>query len=135
MTPVAPLPPAAGWTDDYTAALQQAKAEGKLILLDFTSSDSSPDSAKMKQETFDQSAFRDYAAKNLVLVTVDFPKQKTQSAALKSQNASLKLKYGVESYPTFVLINAGGKTLGTKAGYLTGGPAAFLDWLGKIPKS
>ena len=29
----------AGWTDDYTKAVAQAKAENKAILLDFTGSD------------------------------------------------------------------------------------------------
>ena len=64
----------AGWTDDYTKATAQAKAENKAILLDFTGSDWCGWCMKMKKETLDTPQFKTYAQQNLVLVTVDFPR-------------------------------------------------------------
>jgi thioredoxin-related protein len=44
---------------------------------------------------------------------VDFPMKKQQSEAQKKANEKLQDKYGVEAYPTMVLINEKGKKVGT----------------------
>ena len=77
------------WTTDYAKALAQAKTEKKLVLLDFTGSDWCGWCMKLDKDTFDQPEFADYAAKNLVLVQLDYPQHKEQSDDLKSANAAL----------------------------------------------
>ena len=64
---------AAGWDDDYEKAVAQAKAEKKMVLLDFTGSDWCGWCIKLDKEVFSQPEFKDYAKENLVLVEVDFP--------------------------------------------------------------
>ena len=54
-------------------AKTQAKAENKKILLDFTGSDWCGWCKKLEAEVFSQQAWKDYAAKHLVLVELDFP--------------------------------------------------------------
>src|SRR5437899_11282386 len=66
----------AEWMTDLRAALAKAKAEKKMVLLDFTGSDWCGWCIKFNQEVLSQSAFTDYAAKNFVLVEVDFPRKK-----------------------------------------------------------
>ena len=115
-----------GWITDMEAAKAQASKEKKDLLLDFTGSDWCGWCIKMKKETLDSKEFAAYAAKNLVLLEVDFPNAKPQSAELKAQNAALKTQYAIEGFPTFVLIDKEGKQLGKEVGYVQGGPAGFI---------
>jgi thioredoxin-related protein len=116
----------AQWLTDKAKALEKAKAENKAVLMDFTGSDWCGWCIKMKKETLDSKEFAAYAAKNLVLLEVDFPNAKPQSAELKAQNEGLKQKYGIDGFPTFVLIDKTGKELGKAEGYVEGGPGAFI---------
>lgn len=118
---------AAGWQTDFAAAQAAAKKDNKAILLDFTGSDWCGWCIKMKKDSLDQKAFQEFAEKKLVLVEVDFPNNKKQTEAVKKQNEDLQKRYGVEGYPTFVLVDGEGKELGRHVGYLKGGPAAFVQ--------
>ena len=73
--------------------------------------------------------FAEYAAKNLVLVEVDFPRKKEQSTELKKANKALGSKYNVDGYPTFVVLSKDGKEIGRQEGYAAGGPKAFITKL------
>jgi len=122
-----------GWQTDYKAALEQASKENKAVLLDFTGSDWCGWCIKMDKETFSQADFKKFAEKNLVLVELDFPRSKPQSAEVKKQNSELQAKYGIEGYPTLVLLDSKGKEL-ARANYVEGGPKAFADWVEKALK-
>ena len=121
----------AGWTDDYTKATAQAKAENKAILLDFTGSDWCGWCMKMKKETLDTPQFSTYAKQNLVLVTVDFPHQTVLPPMVKKQNDILNGKYQADGFPTYVLVDKFGRELWRQTGYLAGGPTAFIAAMGK----
>lgn len=115
------------WLTDLPKAEAQAKDENKLVLMDFTGSDWCPWCKKMDKDTLEQQQFADYAQKNLVLVLVDFPNSKPQSAELKAANAALAKKYGVDGYPTLIAVKPDGSVVMTQVGYLEGGPQAFID--------
>jgi len=120
---------AGGWGDNYKDALAAAAKENKKVLLDFTGSDWCGWCIRLKKETFDQPAFKEYADKNLVLVDVDFPQGKTLPAAVKTQNDSLQEKYQVQGFPTLVLLSPDGKVIKQQSGYIPGGPKGFIDWV------
>lgn len=110
---------------DFGAAQSQAKAEGKPMLLDFTGSDWCGWCIRLDEEVFSQDAFKAYAAANLILVELDFPRKKNQSAELKAQNKALSEKYGVRGFPTIVVLSPAGDLLGT-TGYRRGGPEDYV---------
>lgn len=114
------------WSTDLPGAVARAKAEDKLVLLDFTGSDWCGWCMKFKSEALDTQEFRDYAAKNLVLVEVDFPKSKPQSDTLKSANKVIAEHYKVDGYPTFIVLSKDGREIGRQDGYQEGGPKAFI---------
>jgi thioredoxin-related protein len=126
---------AEGWGTDFEAAKALAKKQGQPILLDFTGSDWCGWCIKMKKESLDQKAFTEFAAKNVVLVELDFPNKKAIPEATKKQNDALKKQYKVNGFPTFVLVDADGKELGRHVGYLRGGPDAFIAKIGEWNKS
>lgn len=120
---------AGGWSEDYKASLATAAKEHKNVLLDFTGSDWCGWCIKLQKETFNQPAFKDYADKNLVLVTIDFPQGKSQSPEIKKQNDALQQQYQVQGFPTLVLLDPQGKVIKQQSGYIPGGPAGFIAWL------
>ena len=121
------------WQTDLPKAQAQAKAEKKLVMLDFTGSDWCGWCIKLHKEVFSQKEFIDYAKANLVLVEVDFPNKKKQPEELKRANNALQQKYGIEGYPTIIMLDSDGKKIG-QLGYQKGGPKAFIESLEKIKK-
>src|SRR4051812_33416723 len=121
------------WLTDVPKAVAQAKAEKKLVMLDFTGSDWCGWCIKLHKEVFSKPEFATYAKDNLVLVEGDFPRAKTQTEELKKANQSLQEKYKIEGYPTLVVLNSAGEKVG-ETGYVEGGPKAFIAELEKIKK-
>jgi thioredoxin-related protein len=115
---------AANWLTDMSAAQDAAKKEKKLILVNFTGSDWCGWCIKLRNEVFSKPEFDAFAAQNLVLLEIDFPRKKAISAAMKKANGNLADKYKVNGYPTLHLLDAEGKSLG-EFGYTPGGPGAF----------
>jgi protein disulfide-isomerase len=105
-----------GWGDNYAKALTSAKADKKLVLLDFTGSDWCSWCQKLDKEVFSKADFKDFAKENLELVTVDFPEKKL-SSKLEKQNAELKKKYSPNGFPTLVLVDGDGKEVHRIGGY------------------
>jgi len=117
------------WLDDYAAAVTQAKAEHKQILLDFTGSDWCVNCFRLTDEVFSKPDFADYARDHYVLVTVDFPIKTELSEKVTQQNTALQTKYAVVNIPTLILLDAGEKQLALVQGYRGEGVAGLLDEL------
>ncbi len=115
----------AAWLTDFEAAKAAAKKDGKVILADFTGSDWCSWCIKLHDEVFSKPEFQEWAAKKVVLLELDFPKQKQLPDALKQQNQRLKKEFGVKGYPTILFLDAEGKQLG-QYGYDAGGPANWI---------
>ena len=122
------------WLTDHATALQQAKQEKKLLVMDFTGSDWCSWCKKLNKEVFSKQEFLDYAKDNLVLLEVDFPNSKPQSKELKKVNEALQKKYNVEGYPTLIILDSDGKQVGTM-GYEAGGPVPFVAKLKALKKN
>jgi len=133
-TPSQARPGASGeqaWLEDFAKAKAVAAQLNRPMLLDFTGSDWCGWCIKLHQEVFSQPKFKDYAGKNLVLVKVDFPQRKAQSESLKQQNQTLAQQYGIQGFPTLVVLDPAGQYKGAM-GYVPGGPGAFLTELRSI---
>jgi protein disulfide-isomerase len=100
------------WLTDLPKAKAQAKAEGKLVLMDFTGSDFCSSCIRLHKEVFPAKEFAAFAKQRLVLVEVDFPLKKKQPAELKAANEALAKEFKVDGYPTLILLGSDGKKLG-----------------------
>ncbi len=120
-----------GWLTDLPKAQEKAKAEKKLVLIDFTGSDWCPPCKNLHKTVLTAPEFTAFAKDNLVLVEIDFPNSKPQSAELKAANKELAKKFGITGYPTVVVLDASGKELFKKVGY--GGTPA-KDYVADLAK-
>jgi len=116
------------WMTDFEAAQAKAQESDKPMLLDFTGSDWCGWCIKLKDEVFSQEAFQDYAAEELVLVELDFPRRKAISDELKAQNEMLAQKYGIRGFPTIILLSPEGELV-AKTGYRRGGAESYVTHL------
>ena len=118
------------WMTDHGAAKQRAAAERKPMLMLFTGSDWCGFCIKLQKEVFSTNEFRAYAAKNLVLLELDFPRRKRLPSNLVRQNERLMKEYEVEGFPTVAVFNRAGKLVGG-LGYEDGGAR---NWIAKLEK-
>lgn len=123
------------WLTSLPAAQAQAKKENKLVLMDFTGSDWCEWCKKLDADVLSKPEFVSFAKKNLVLVQVDFPAQKEQSAELKAANRALQSKYNVNGYPTLVVIKPDGTIVWQQVGYPKHGLADVMPALDKARMS
>ncbi len=121
----------AGWTDNMAAALEQAKAENKDVLIDFTGSDWCSWCVKLDEEVFSQDDFKAYAGDEFVLVEMDFPQNKPIAEDVKQQNAEWSSKLAVQGFPTIALVDADGKAY-AMTGYQPGGAEAYVAHLEQL---
>ncbi len=122
-----------GWLTDLKAAQADAKAQNKILLVDFTGSDWCGWCIKLDKEVFSKPEFKEYADKNLILLEVDFPRSTNFAEAERRQNEKLAQVHGIQGFPTVVVLDSEGRRLGT-LGYTAGGPAAFIAELERLRK-
>jgi protein disulfide-isomerase len=121
------------WLTDFEAAKKVSAESGKPILINFSGSDWCGWCIKLDNEVFAKPEFASYAKENLVLVHADFPRKKKQPKAEAAQNKALAATYGVQGFPTVLLVDATGKVIGT-TGYRKGGAAAYVEHLKELGK-
>ena len=116
------------WLTDFERAKELASEKDVPILVDFTGSDWCGWCMKLKAEVFSKEEFQQYAKKNFVLFIADFPRMKKIPAEVSRQNRALANKYGIQGFPTILLLDEKGNVL-AQTGYRRGGAKAYVEHL------
>ena len=121
------------WHEDLKEAITISEKENKPLMLFFTGSDWCGWCIRLQKEVFFKPEFTKWAAENVVLVELDFPRKKAQSQELRAQNAQLQQQFQVRGYPTIWFVKADKNSSGQvnlsqlgRTGYVKGGPAAWI---------
>ena len=114
---------AAEWCTDFAAALKRAGAENKLVLADFTGSDWCYYCIRLRADVLDNPRFAAWADSHFVLLEIDLLENPAFDQAKLKQNRELCARYGVDSYPTVLVLSDTGEPLGGFFGYVSD-PAA-----------
>ncbi len=121
------------WTMDIPAALALAKAENKPVFINFTGSDWCGWCQMMDKKVFDKAEWDAWAEKNMVLLWMDFPRDKTLvPEELKEKNKALAEKFDVQGYPTYVLLDPTGKEIGRLSADREATPETFIEQINRI---
>jgi thioredoxin-related protein len=102
------------WQTDIGKAEQSAKAEHKLIVLNFSGSDWCGPCIRLHKEIFESEVFTTFANEHLVLVNADFPRSKKNQLSKEQQkkNDDLADVYNKEGiFPLTLLLTPDGKIL------------------------
>lgn len=102
------------WEQNYEQAVAKADEEGKAVLMLFSGSDWCVNCKRLDKKILSQQAFLDYAAKDFILLQVDFPrKKKGIPVSQLKQNEALAQTYNPNgTFPKIVIIKAG-EAIGT----------------------
>ncbi|MNT83054.1 Disulfide bond reductase DsbH precursor [compost metagenome] len=86
----------------------------------------------MQNEVLKTPEFTKWAAENVILVELDYPRRTPQTPEIKNQNNELQQAFGIQGFPTIYFTSAEAidgkvnfKGLG-QTGYVAGGPTAWL---------
>lgn len=88
------------WHTDLMEANRLAVAAHKPIFAFFTGSDWCGWCHKLQNEVFSKASFAKWAKEKVILLELDFPRQKQLPPALAQQNNSLQQAFGVQGFPT-----------------------------------
>jgi thioredoxin-related protein len=120
-----------GWYDDYDKAIKAAQKSKKNLYVLFTGSDWCGWCIKLKADVLDKKEFKEFAAKNLILLYIDSPSPKVEMPKeLSEKNQELAKKFAVRGYPTSLILDEQGKEISK----IVGAPGDFLDQLKKSAK-
>ncbi|MBE8725282.1 thioredoxin family protein [Flavobacterium hungaricum] len=120
------------WYTDVREAITVSNKEQKPMLMFFTGSDWCGWCIRLQNEVLKTDEFKKWAASNVILVELDYPRAVAQSPEIKNQNNELQQAFGIQGFPTVFFTSAESKDgkinfkgLG-KTGYVAGGPTAWL---------
>ncbi len=103
------------WYTSLAEANTAATAQHKPLFTFFTGSDWCGWCRKLQRDVFAKPEFVAWAKKNVILVELDFPRNKQLAPELAQQNQSMQQALQVQGYPTIWLINLkaaeGGKNM------------------------
>ncbi|HCQ32115.1 MAG TPA: hypothetical protein DIV54_01365 [Verrucomicrobiales bacterium] len=117
------------WTMDFDAAVKLAGEKNLPLMLNFTGSDWCGWCKLMDKNVFAEEVWKTYAKENVLLVTLDFPQDKSVvPEKYVERNKKLQEQFGVRGYPTYVVLDNDGST---KLGQLGAGrdktPSTFIE--------
>ena len=123
----------AAWLTDFAKVKAEAAKSGKPVFALFTGSDWCGWCVALHNEVLKTKEFKEYAAKELVLFEADFPRGKKISKKLRDQNQVLAQEYGIQGFPTVLILDAKGKKV-SQTGYQAGGGSKYVEHLKELLK-
>jgi uncharacterized protein YyaL (SSP411 family) len=131
----APWAPGTEWQHNLQEAESIAKAQHRLILLNFSGSDWCGPCIRMHKEVFDNSDFHRLADSTLVMLNADFPRMRKNQLPSQQQqlNNAMADQYNPKGrFPYTVLLSADGKVLRQWDGFPDGGESTFTQQLQSV---
>jgi thioredoxin-related protein len=119
------------WWTDYKQARAYAAEQGLPLLLLFHGSDWCTWCQKLEVELWDMPAFRNRLNRDLVAVSLDFPRRFRPPIGIERQNRKLKSEFAVEHFPTVLWVDPISRTILFRHAYLEASPEEYLEALSK----
>lgn len=105
--PVNPVPVELEWHSQLEKARLLSEQTGKPIFGFFTGSDWCGWCHRLQDNVFKKESFKTWAAENVILLELDFPRRKALPPELAEQNNGLKNFFQVQGFPTIWIFEAG----------------------------
>ena len=115
------------WKSDYDAALKQAAAENKYVVVSISGLEWCGWCKALESEVFSQPEFIAYAKDNLICVLLDFKQSgRATNVEFAKQHETMLEKFKVQGFPTVIILNPQGKGI-VRDGYQRGGAAKYVE--------
>ncbi|MAS94303.1 MAG: hypothetical protein CMO55_13985 [Verrucomicrobiales bacterium] len=114
------------WHDDYQSGVEQARKEGKDLLLVFTATSWIEICEEFYKEILRQPDFMQPVSEKFVLIKLEYPKDGKLQKEEAFQKSLLRDAYRVNGFPTVVFTDAEGRPFGMN-GYMPVTPAEYAE--------
>jgi thiol:disulfide interchange protein len=115
------------WQRSYSEAVALSQSSSKPIVILFTGTGWCPACMKLEREVLTRPEFAQAVGQKFVFLKAEFPDY-TESSVMASPFKPLIDRYGINAFPTLVVVNANGQQLYT-VNYLDGGPQVYAQEL------
>lgn len=105
------------WSTSPAEAMQQAAAQNKGVMLEFTGSDWCGACIMQKKQALSLPEIQTAISRSFIPVELDYPRKKQQDAQTKTSLETYKKSYGITGFPTLVFADAQGRPIHTVVGY------------------
>ncbi len=95
-----------GWLVSLDEAYALSQKTGKPIMANFTGSDWCGWCKRLTASVFSKPEFKTWAAKNVILLELDYPKRFALPKDIQQQNANMQQSFKVTGFPTVWVFNA-----------------------------
>lgn len=116
------------WEISMEEARERAADEDKELLYFFAGSDWCSWCERLIGEVFSQELFRSFESNYVVPVLIDFPRYREVPEELLDRNFALQEEFGVQAYPTIVVLTPEGEEK-FRTGYQPGGAGPYVNHL------
>ena len=93
------------WYTDINKVYEVSAKTKKPVFAFFTGSDWCGWCHRLERNVFEKPGFKEWAAKNVILLELDFPRNKQLPEELAKQNSGLQQFFNVQGYPTIWMFN------------------------------
>lgn len=115
------------WLRTYSEAVALSQSTSKPIAILFTGTGWCPACMKLERAVLNHPEFAQAVAQKFVFLKAEFPDY-SESAVMASPYKPLLDRYGVNAFPTIIVVNANGQMLFT-VNYREGGPQIYAQEL------
>lgn len=105
------------WSTNPAEAMQQAAAQKKGVMLEFTGSDWCGACISQKTQAFSLPQVQEAIGRAFIPVELDFPRKKQQDEQTRASFDSYKKSYGITGFPSLVFTDAQGRPVHSVVGY------------------
>jgi thiol-disulfide isomerase/thioredoxin len=115
------------WVKSYSDAVALSQSTSKPIVILFTGSSWCPACMKLEREVISNPEFAKAVGQKFVFLKAEFPNY-SEGSMMSSPYKALLDRYGVDAFPTMVVVNANGQQL-FRVNYRNGGVRAYAQEL------
>lgn len=115
------------WLTNYSDAVAQSQSTSKPILILFTGTTWCPACIRLERTVLNHPEFAQAIGQRFIFLKAEFP-QYSESIVAASPYKPLLDRYGVNTFPTMVVVNANGNML-FSLNYRDGGPQSYIQEL------
>lgn len=120
--------PSPEWFVNFQPASEKAREGKRHLLVLCTGADWCPPCKRLTREVLQSEEFKEYAAQNLVLLYLNFPRRTQQPADQVKHNQEIRRKFGFRgSVPSYILMDPDGQIVRRRSGYLP--LPAFMEFI------
>ena len=103
------------WQTDFTAATNAAAARNLPIFAYFSGSDWSKKCMRFNNIVLKKPEFQKIARSNFIMLQIDSPRKIPLSPEIQQKNDAIRKMYGINGYPTVLLLNYQGKVIAAQS--------------------